>query len=139
MPSRGAKCFLPCSNSDLPACMERRTANLRSITQLMSSPAVGDDVCDVPSEVAPALRRGQASLLKPRNSKIWSTEDGLSVIRRVRAQEQAQGLGIKAAVIVVEDLVEVVGTKEKLIGQLRGKCGIEHGRIVVHMTRTNLE
>ncbi len=101
--------------------IELRPANLRSITQLMSSPAVGDDVCDVPSEVAPALRRGQASLLKPRNSKIWSTEDGLSVIRRVRAQEQAQGLGIKAAVIVVEDLVEVVGTKEKLIGQLRGK------------------
>ncbi len=100
---------------------------------------MGNDVRDVPSEVAPPLWRGQASILKPLNSKIRSTVDGLTVYGSVWAEEQSQGLGNKAAVVVVEDLVEVVGTKEKLIGQLRGKRGVEHGRIVVHMDRSDLE
>ena len=95
--------------------IQMRLAKLGPEAVLVLSTSIGNDIGEMISQIASAFGRSQANLLKPCDPDIWSSEDRLSVIGSIRAEEQAQGLGIEAVVVVVEELVEVACTKEELI------------------------
>src|SRR6266852_83696 len=109
---------LPCSTPVIEL-IDGRSANLCSITELVAPNGMGNDVADVPCQVTAAFRRSQPGLLKPTNPNVRRSEDGLPVIGRIGTEEQAQSLGIKAIVVVMEELVEVAGAEKQLIGQPR--------------------
>ena len=113
--------------------------NLRTVTQLVLAQAVGNDVRDVPSEVTAAFWRSEARLFKAGNVKIRRSQNVLPVIRGIGAKEQAQGLGVEAAVVIVEKLVEVVGPEKQLVCDVRRERGVQDGRVVKDMDRGDLK
>ena len=119
--------------------------DLTSETELMPAHVVGNDVGQHPSDVIPAFRGREANLLKAgatirtRYDNIRGAQDGLSLNRRIRAQEQAQGLGIEAVVGVAEGLVEIVDSEKQLIRHSRRENGVQRGRVVVDVDRSLLE
>ena len=118
--------------------IEFPVAEFGSIAELVLSDAVGNDVRKVQSQVASALGWSQTNLFKSprtalgrrRDDDIGSAVDGLSVGGRVRAKEYSHGLGIKAIVVVVEELIEVAGAKKELIGPPRRQRGVQDPAIV---------
>src|SRR6266436_3375662 len=122
-------------------------AEFGSVAKLVLSDAVGNDVGKVQSQVASALGRRQTNLFKStgaalgrrRDDDIGSAVNGLPVVGGVRAEEYAHGLGIEAAVVVVEQLVEVAGAKKELIGPPRRQRGVQDPAIVTVVERRNLE
>ena len=127
--------------------IEFSVAVFGSEAELVLSGAVGNDVGKVQGQVASALRRRQTYLFKSprtalgrrRDDDIGSAVDGLSVGGGVRAKKYSHGLGIKAIVVVVEQLVEVAGAKKELIGPPRRQRGVQDCAIVTVVERRNLE
>ena len=118
-----------------------RLPELTSETELMCPHIVGNDVRQVAGDVITAFGGRETDLLKSRSADpsrrgyydVGRPENGLSVDSCIRTEEQAHGLGVKAVVEVVEDLVEVVDAYEHLIGQARCENGVQHHRVVVYV------
>ena len=98
--------------------VEVRLANLASEAQLVRACGVGDDIGYVEGEVTASFRIRETSLLEALNPYVWSPRNLLAFVGCVWTEEQPHILGIKAAVEVVEKLVEIVCTSEHLVGQL---------------------
>ena len=104
--------------------IEFPVAKFRSVTELMFSDGIGNDVGKVQGQVASALGWSQTNLFKSpgtafgrrRNDNIGSTEDGLPVIGGVRTKEYSHSLCVETVVVVVEELIEVAGAEKELIG-----------------------
>src|SRR5882762_340710 len=122
-------------------------AEFGSVAKLVLSDAVGNDVGKVQSQVASALGRRQTNLFKStgaalgrrRDDDIGSAVNGLPVVGGVRAEEYANGLGIEAAVVVVEQLVEVAGAKKELVGPPGRQRRIQDCAIVSVVKRRHFE
>ena len=100
-------------------------------TQLVPADVVGNDIGEHSGYIVAAFRRRNADLLKTGDGNIRGAQDGLSLDGRVRAEVQAQRLGIEAIVGVAESLVEVVDSEQQLIRHPRGENGVQRGCIVV--------
>jgi len=107
--------------------------------QLVRSHAVGNDVRDVPGKVAAAFGGRKANLLKVADLNVWRAENGLSVVKGTGAEEQSHGMGIKAIIKVVKDLIKIVGADEHLIGEPTGEGGVEDQRFVENVEGRHFE
>src|SRR5262249_26198891 len=118
-------------------------SNLNAITQRMRADVLRNHVRDVPGQVVAAFRRCQADLLKRpaarANDDVRRAKNILTLISSIRTQEDAHALCVETVVEVMENLIEVIGSKQKLIGHVRSECRIEHRRIVKHVNRRNLK
>ena len=119
--------------------IEVRLANLTSETELVLASGVRNDVRQVPGEVAASFRRCEPDLFEIADNNVGSTVNGLPVIFRARAEEEAHGFGVEAIVEVVKELVEVIGAKEHLIGQLRCEGRVKDQRVIEHVERGDFE
>ena len=91
-------------------------ANLASKAELMLSKGVGDDVREMAGDVIAAFRWRQTDMFKISDHDLRRATNRLPVHFCIWAQEQAHGFGIEFIVEVMEDLVEIIHTKQHLIG-----------------------
>src|SRR5207249_11892813 len=78
-------------------------------------------------------------LFKPRNRNAGRAQDGLPVNERIRACEEAHGVGIEAVIGVVEDLIEIIDPKQELVCRPWAQGGIQDRRIILQVNRRLFE
>src|SRR6185369_1408233 len=108
-------------------------------TELVPAYVVGNDIGQHSGYIVAAFRGSKTDLLEAGDGDIRGAQNRLSLDGRVRAQEQAQCLGIEAVVGIAESLVEVVDAEQQLIRHPRGENGVKRGRVVVNVDRSFFE
>src|SRR5579863_2641463 len=93
----------------------------------------------MPGNIVPALRRRDPDLFKAPDRDVRRAENIFPFVDRIGTEIESKGFRIEPVVEIGEDLVEVIGTNQDLVRQLRREGRILHERIVKNVDRRIFE
>src|SRR5438477_1080400 len=114
-------------------------ADFKSIAQRVGTDVLRNDVRNMPSQIAAALRWSQTNLLKSIDFDIWSAKNVLPLVDGVRAKKEAHRLRIETVVAIMKNLIEVVSTEQQLIGYFRSQRRIKYAGVIADVDGCNFE
>ena len=113
--------------------------HLAAETELVLAHVVRHDVGQHAGNVVAPGRISDSHLFKPANRNARRPENGLTVNERVLTGEQAHGVHIEAVIGIIKRLVEIIHTKQNLVGNPRSQNGIQDRGVVLKVNRCLLE